>query len=864
MLVCASIVFLFPVHALRASSDVTPYFPILSARVDDPTFIQIGAGNNYTCALTAAGGIECWGENYFGQLGDGTFMDREIRVAVTTLTSGVKAIHIRGNASCALLTDGTVRCWGINYDGQLGNGTTEQSNVPVAVTGLANVSAIGGGDNHTCGVLQGGALQCWGDNGSGQLGDGTKTNRTTPVAVAGLSGPVIQVSGGRDHTCALLQNGGVQCWGKNNDGQLGNASSVDSNSPVTVQGLVEPVVQIAGDYNFSCALLQSGKIQCWGSRFGSTAVTVKGWESGMKAVALGGLSNRCAIAQNGSVTCSGIFNDKGQLGNGTTQPTTELTPVGGISGGATAIAMGYDHGCALVNGQPLCWGANAQGQLGVGQAIHRALPSPVRSTTAFAQIAAGGTHTCSITTAGGVQCWGDSFRGQLGNKTTSYSGTPVDVVGLSSGIKQVSTGSEHSCAVTISGAVKCWGYNRDGQLGSGSTRFQSEVPVDVVGLSSGVQAVVVGGYFTCALTAAGGVKCWGANSSGELGNGSGTKSNVPVDVSGLQSGVTALAAGLRQVCALMASGQIMCWGDNYFGQLGDGTSSNERTTPVLVANLPTAKAVTSGSYHTCALLTTGGVKCWGWNLEGELGDGTKEQRLNPVDVIGMTSNVQSTVAGQNHTCALTDGGAVHCWGWNSLGQIGDGTLEARVTPTATLALASGVTALSTSSTHTCALLTSGAARCWGNDGDGELGIGSPARRYSATATVDERPRELVLNYTTGKPGSVFTISGFGYTPGENITLSTNGTALGLPLTVNPSGSFVAALDTAGADTGLYLITAATAQAAQAAATAADTAMITLNTSATLHPQEGGGVPQRTVPAGIAYELHELFLPVVQR
>jgi hypothetical protein len=292
-------------------------------------------------------------------------------------------------------------------------------------------------------------------------------------------------------------------------------------------------------------------------------------------------------------------------------------------------------------------------------------------------IATGGAFTCALTVSGGLRCWGDNSYGQLGNGATADSATPVDVTGLTSGVAGVSLGWGHACALTTGGGVKCWGFNSTGQLGNG-TMTNSTTPVDVSGLASGVAALSAGFIHTCALTTGGGVKCWGANSDGQLGNGTLTGSAMPVDVTGLASGVAAVAAGFYHTCALTTGGGVKCWG---FG-IGAGTTPND------VAGLTSGvTAVSGGGAHACALTSKGGVKCWGINSAGQLGDGTTTNSTTPVAVSGLTSGAAAVSAGFLHTCALTASSAVMCWGENSGGQLGNGTTADSTTPMEAVGLA---------------------------------------------------------------------------------------------------------------------------------------------------------------------------------
>lgn len=380
----------------------------------------------------------------------------------------------------------------------------------------------------------------------------------------------------------------------------------------------------------------------------------------------------------------------------------------------------------------------------------------------------------AVPRAGGVKAWGYNYHGQLGDGTQMQRLTPVDVSGLTSGVIALAAGDQHSCALTNAGGVKCWGWNEYGQLGDG-TQTQRLTAVEVSGLTSGVTAIATSYNHTCALTATGGVKCWGVNWYGQLGTGTTTNRSTPTDVSGLTSGAIALAVGSQHTCALTGAGGVKCWGGNYDGQLGDGTFV-DRYTPVVVSGLNGVTALAVGGYHACVLTDAGGVKCWGRNYEGELGDGTTTTvvpygKPNPVDVSGLSSGVIALSAGTYHACALTSAGGVKCWGHGGMGQLGDGTLADRSTPVQVSGLTSGVTAIAAGRFHTCAVISGGQVKCWGYNGNGQLGDGTFTSRllpvvvsglnggmvaaggyHSLGLTLDATP-PVIIPSVVGTPGN---------------------------------------------------------------------------------------------------------------
>ena len=508
---------------------------------------------------------------------------------------------------------------------------------------------------------------------------GTSMTPAQSAGVNGVTGEAIAIAAVGWHTCLLTKDNCVKCWVLFSNGQLGDGSSGSGN-------------------------------------FHNTPVYVVGLSNGAQAITAGGV-HTCALTQANGVKCWGI-NSSGQLGDGTQADRGTPVDVKGLTDGIQAITAGGSHTCALTTaGGVKCWGHNTFGQLGDGTQVDRDIPVDVAGLSSGVQaITAGWLHTCALTTTGGVKCWGwDSF-GQLGDGTQVDHDIPVDVAGLRSGVQAVTAGGVHTCALTMADGVKCWGRNSHGQLGDG-TQINHDIPVSVVGLNSAVKAITAGGgtdyEHTCALTTAGGVKCWGYNYSGQLGDGTQVDRDIPVDVVGLTSGIQAITASGGHTCALTTAGGAKCWGINNFGQLGDGTQDRSRYPGRCGGSDQRHPGHYGRRGHTCALTTTGAVKCWGINSSGQLGDDTQVDRDIPVDVAGLSSSVQAIAAGGGHTCALTTAGGVKCWGDNISGQLGDGTQVDRATPVDVVGLSSGIQAITAGGGHTCALTTAGGVKCWG-------------------------------------------------------------------------------------------------------------------------------------------------------
>lgn len=345
----------------------------------------------------------------------------------------VKQLSVGGDP-CSVLADGTLRCWGFNASGELGDGTTTNRPTPNPVFGLSKVEKVAVASQHVCALMSDGTVECWGTNGSGQLGDGTNAAHHTPAPVPGLSG-VTQITAGFYHTCVVRTGGAVECWGDNQWGEVGDGSGKNRNAPVSVN-LTGVKTLVAGGAN-TCAVMTDGTLQCWGlNSWGQMGAGAPGTNAlaptpvpnltGVSEVAPSG-NHTCVLMSDQTVRCWGV-NNYGQLGNGSTDPLYEPTPVPGLSG-VKHVIVGDEHSCAtLGDGTAQCWGHNDHGQLGDGTTTDRHVPTSVPTLAPNAQMAGGLGIVCALLGTGNVSCWGSNGYGQLGDGTTTDRHAPTPVV----------------------------------------------------------------------------------------------------------------------------------------------------------------------------------------------------------------------------------------------------------------------------------------------------------------------------------------------------------------------------------------------------------------------------------------------------
>ena len=406
------------------------------------------------------------------------------------------------------------------------------------------------------------------------------------------------------------------------------------------------------------------------------------------------------------------------------------------------MTAGSSHTCVILDGGSVwCWGRNEFGQLGTGDEEGSNVPKSVPGLEDATELAAGHGHTCALIEDKSVMCWGWDGSGQVGDndEAGSNKSTPVNVEGVE-GAAAVTAGEKYTCAIVASGGVKCWGNNEAGQLGNGEQKAKELVPVDVGEPSlSGVTAIAAGMGHTCAVLPGGAINCWGFNSHAQIGDGTTLDKNLPTQVDGITQGGALIAAGQRHTCAL-AAGALKCWGDSTAGKSGNGSTDSVVYADKVTGVPPqddTVLSLSAGRYHTCARLDPGdAVWCWGSNFFGELGNGNDSGASNyqPTQIAELAA--VGLTAGRFHNCAISSAADMDepwCWGDNERGQLGDGTTAHKYVPTKVVGL-SDVTLIEAGGSHTCAIVSGQEVYCWGDNFYGQLGLGTSGSKVPVEVT----------------------------------------------------------------------------------------------------------------------------------
>ncbi|MBL0159254.1 MAG: hypothetical protein IPP47_19410 [Bryobacterales bacterium] len=563
--------------------------------------------------------------------------------------------------------------------------------------------AVAVGAQHSLWLKPDGSVWAWGANFAGQLGDGSYLRRTAPVPVVELSSIVAIVAG--DHwSMALRSDGTVWSWGSHN---MADYRSPGWKGTPSLLFSLPGTIAVAGNPTSGRAITGDGLVWEWaGDGTGRATLRQLTGVSEMAAV-VSGTGHFVLLRRDGTVWTSGS-NLSGQLGDGTTTTRSELIQVPGLAGIA-AVAAGRSHTVALkADGSVLAWGDGRLYQIGDGIWANHTSPVQIAGLAQIQRIVAGGDGTVAVETGGRVWQWGQAAYGEFSRG--GFRQTPTEQPQLN-GIKALAIGTSHCLALGVDGAPVSWGNNANGQLGTGSAIIR--LWPELTPVISGVVSAAPGLMHSMVVKNDGTLWEWGDRNyaySFALG----APASVPSQVAGI-SNVVLAAEGAGHSYALTSDGTVWSWGGDpqNLGVLGQGPAIRTLSSPQPIAGLSGIKSILSGPYFGAALSDSGEVWTWGQNLYGQLGDGTLTNRDAPVRVPGL-QGVKAIASGKYHMLALLDDGTVWSWGSNGNRRLGDGTTTSRATP-GKVPVVSGITAIATSDIAGLALKSDGTVWGWGGD-----------------------------------------------------------------------------------------------------------------------------------------------------
>ncbi len=616
---------------------------------------KVEAGGAFTCALDAGGDLYCWGQNDYGQVGDGTTQTRHIPWPVNEPVAGMAwtTFAVGEISACAISVapDSNLYCWGGNGNGQVGNGSYDPAWGPQLVGTYSDKWIdVAMGRGHTCAIKVGGALYCWGSSSRGQLGYGTGSTYTSPQPTQ-VGYTWQNVYAGGDTTCARTNAGSIYCFGNNDSGQLANSSLLSGETAVSIGGSAGWRSASVG-LEHVCALDNNARVSCWGNRNLGQLGNGTGLSAGPRFPVIdapgsqlfvqgapgsfdAGLEHSCAVSNDNRLFCFG-WDGYGQLGDEGSDPngSTNMDPpssfvsgdralgVGADGYGWQRVTAGYYHSCGIIGGQLYCWGNNGWGQLGLGDYFQQATPYAVGTQLDWLEVDAAVTYTCGVRGNGGSRyayCWGSNANGQLGVSGVGESTTPLQVSGFSDW-RFIRTGDHHTCGLrgsaTGGAELWCWGYNVNGELGTGVVDGIIYTPTRESTGRLWMQ-LATGHWHTCAVRDDGTLWCWGLNNFQQLGNAAGS-TGMPQQV-GTDMNWWKVAVTEYGTCALRTNGTLWCWGENGFGQLGPEPMFVSQ--PRQVDGSADWTDLAAGISHVCVRDGSGRLYCMGNNHWGQLGDG---------------------------------------------------------------------------------------------------------------------------------------------------------------------------------------------------------------------------------------------------
>ncbi len=714
-----------------------------------------GSSATHSAAIAQDGTLWAWGLNANGQLGDGTTTNRNSPLKVGSANNWLTVV-IGGDYTIAIKTDGTLWACGLNSNGQLGDGTTIQRLNFVQIGTATNWLKVSAGRYHTVATKTDGTLWTWGLNSNGQLGDGTITQRSSPLQI-GTATNWLTIASGGSHTIATKTDSTLWAWGSNNSGQLGDGTNTQRTSPIQIGNATNWQMLTVGN-DHSIATKTNGTLWGWGNNVygqlgdGTSGINASknspaqiGRDANWLTIAAGDV-HTIAIKTDGTLWAWGR-NIYSELGDFSTEQRNYPIQIGSAANWLSVTA-GDSHTIATkTDGSFWSWGYNGVGELGDGTNTNRTSPTniacPYGTIVRVEPCWKVISGSVGIALDGSLWTWGGNEYGQIGDGTTSRKAVTSPVrIGTATNWKTVAAGGSFKIATRTDSTMWSWGYNYNGQLGD-SSRTDKTVPV-LANKATNWQTISAGGSHTIATKTDGTLWAWGFNQYGELGDGTTTFKISPVQI-GTDTNWLIVVAGNQISIAIKTDGTLWAWGYNSSGQFGNGTIGTNSKIPIQIGVDRNWKTISIGDDHTIAIKTDGTLWAWGTGYYGQIGDGNNFRNYSPMQ-IGVATNWQSAGAGLYYTIATKTDGSLWGWGINEYGQLGDGTTYSKSIP---VQIGTATNWLKASAVgFTLATKIDGSFWGWGPNGGGQLGDGTTIEKYIPTALVCPSNFSLPVTYTS--------------------------------------------------------------------------------------------------------------------